>query len=123
MNKTAQCIQFLRGHFPAYSLPISVDDARDMVAALDNAGLINFSAVLRSCGDGCESWTQLEYWSERLSKCVVWDFAYEPEFDSLDAFALDVVATDDAIAEFDVLLPDIAQKTKGAAHDAALVTT
>ena len=122
MERDEQLISYLRQRFPVYSLPIEVDDARDMVDALEGEGLVKCFAALRSCGDGCESWTQLEYWSDKLKRRVIWNEEYQPDFWSLGEFVADVVATDEAVAAFEARLPDIANERSDGEEPVAITS-
>ena len=75
------------------------DDISDLSYDVEMEFNIDFSIEVR--GNDCDFWLQVEYYSKKLNKTIIFDYDFIDKFDGVDEFVDVYLATHKAIEEFE----------------------
>ena len=75
------------------------DDVIDLSEELERLGVTNFSLVRRNADS--DYWLQVEYYSRKIQKTIIWDYDYNSAFEGIDDFVENITTTCNEIGGFE----------------------
>jgi len=62
----------------------SLEDIEFAVSQLEQRKDLPFGVYVRGSSDGMDFWLQVEYWSKKLQKTIIWEYDWQSSFDNED---------------------------------------
>lgn len=84
MNKI---LEALKKNYPEFKSGAEIDQnllVCEMTQCLESENLISFRYEYRECE--ADSWVQVEYYSNKIKKTIVWDYDVDYNFGNIEAF-------------------------------------
>ena len=66
---------------------IDIENIGSITIELQNEELIMFSIGNRTGDDNMDYWTQIEYYSDKIQKTIIWNYDTHTYFETLEDFA------------------------------------
>ena len=99
MNKV---LKALKNNYPEFKNGAEIDQnllACEMTLYLNAINLISFIYEYRE--SGTDSWIQIEYYSDKIKKTIIWDYDARYNFENIKVFAKTLEEYEKEIEEFE----------------------
>jgi len=80
---------------------IEFEMPEDLAVELEGEGIISFCLYSRSDREGTDYWTQVEYYSDKISKTIIFNYDLNDNYENFEEFADEMAKMEADIVDFE----------------------